>query len=273
MEKIFSKSGTKLNFLLGFFAGLAFVSVIGFLLLLGLLFSNREPVDLAAQAQQNQQAAQEQTAITEIPKADKPVVNLFVMSHCPYGTQIEKGIIPVYSLLGDKIDGSIDFVYYAMHGEIEINEELNQYCIQKEQNDKFLNYLTCFLAEGDGESCLDDVGINKSKLQACVEKTDKKYNVMSDFQDEATWLSGAYPLFNVQIDLNEKYGVAGSPTLIINGQEVSTGRDSASLLAAICAGFNELPEECSQPLSTTTPSAGFGFDAAGSGSADAQCGG
>jgi hypothetical protein len=32
---------------------------------------------------------------TDIPKNDKPVVEAFVMSHCPYGTQIEKGLIPV----------------------------------------------------------------------------------------------------------------------------------------------------------------------------------
>ena len=38
----------------------------------------------------------------DIPKSDKPEVDLFVMTHCPFGTQIEKGIIPVFELLGDK---------------------------------------------------------------------------------------------------------------------------------------------------------------------------
>ena len=37
----------------------------------------------------------------DIPKTGTPEVQLFVMSHCPYGTQIEKGIIPVVELLGD----------------------------------------------------------------------------------------------------------------------------------------------------------------------------
>jgi len=32
--------------------------------------------------------------IVDVPNADKPVVDLFVMSHCPYATQTEKGIIP-----------------------------------------------------------------------------------------------------------------------------------------------------------------------------------
>jgi len=73
-------------------------------------------------------------------KKDVPEVELFVMSHCPYGTQMEKGILPVVELLGDKIDFKIRFVYYAMHGEKEVNEEARQYCIQKEQKDKFISY-------------------------------------------------------------------------------------------------------------------------------------
>ena len=73
----------------------------------------------------------------EIPKSDKPTVELFVMSHCPFGTQAEKGILPVVNLLGDKIDMEFKFVYYAMHGELEVVEQHNQYCIQEEQNDKY----------------------------------------------------------------------------------------------------------------------------------------
>ena len=70
---------------------------------------------------------------TEIPKSSKPTVELFVMSLCPYGLQAEKGILPVANLLKDKIDFKIKFVYYAMHGKKEIDENTNQYCIQKEQ--------------------------------------------------------------------------------------------------------------------------------------------
>ncbi|MEM2131153.1 MAG: GILT family protein, partial [Candidatus Woesearchaeota archaeon] len=71
-------------------------------------------------------------------KKDKPEVQLFVMSHCPFGTQMEKGILPVVELLGNKIDFKVRFVYYAMHGEVEVKEQLRQYCIQKEQQDKYL---------------------------------------------------------------------------------------------------------------------------------------
>ena len=90
----------------------------------------------------------EQASAAEVKKNDKPTVELFVMSHCPYGTQIEKGIIPAIEALGDKVDFNLKFCSYAMHGEQELREELNQYCIQKEQKDKLLPYLKCFLKEG-----------------------------------------------------------------------------------------------------------------------------
>ncbi|MBL7054338.1 hypothetical protein ISS05_01105, partial [Candidatus Woesearchaeota archaeon] len=82
--------------------------------------------------------AEPSTAVTsDAVTSDKPEVELFVMSHCPFGTQAEKGMIPAVKALGDKIDFKLRFVYYAMHptqGEVE--EQLNQYCIQKEQTSK-----------------------------------------------------------------------------------------------------------------------------------------
>ena len=52
---------------------------------------------------------------TEVTKSDKPEVKLFIMTHCPYGTQAEKGFIPVMKALGNTIDASIRFVHYFMH--------------------------------------------------------------------------------------------------------------------------------------------------------------
>ena len=201
---------------------------------------------------------------TNVPKTDKPVVELFVMSHCPYGTQAEKGIIPVVELLGDKIDFNLRFVYYAMHptqGEVE--EELSQYCIQKTQPDKLVPYLKCFLQAGDSASCLTEAGINKITLNSCITSADKEFKVSENKNDKSKWLSGNYPLFNIDKELNELYQVAGSPTLVINGVQVSSARDPASYLGVICSAFTDgtAPEECTQELSTTAYSAGFGYDA------------
>ena len=209
--------------------------------------------------------------VNNIPKNDKPVVELFVMSHCPYGTQIEKGILPVLDILGDKIDFELKFVDYVMHGEEEIDEQLNQYCIQKEQGDKLLGYLECFLADGDGESCLGSSSINISKMNSCVSKTDKDLEIKEKFADRSTWSGGKYPTFDTSKADNEKYGVAGSPTLIVNGVKASSGRDAASLLTTICSGFNNPPSECGEVLSSSSPSAGFGFGTSDSSNSAASC--
>lgn len=203
----------------------------------------------------------------DIPKSDRPVVEAFVMSHCPFGTQIEKGLIPVVELLGDKIDFELKFVNYAMHGETEITEQTKQYCIQKEQNAKFIDYLKCFLEDGDSDRCFTKVGIDKAKVDSCVEVADTEFSITENLEDESSWSGGRYPQFNIHADENTKYGVRGSPALVINGQTASSGRDSASLLAAICNAFDEAPEECNTELSSASPSSGFGYEASvGSGS-------
>ncbi|MDD5177836.1 MAG: hypothetical protein PHT54_00965 [Candidatus Nanoarchaeia archaeon] len=209
---------------------------------------------------------------TEVSKTDKPVVELFVMSHCPYGTQIEKGMIPVIGALKDKADIKIKFVNYAMHGEKEVYEELRQYCIQQEFNDKYIDYLTCFLDKGDTtDTCLDKLNIDKTKLKACEDAADKEFDITKNFEDKSSWLSGTYPQFNIYKAENEKYGVRGSPTLVVNGAVVSSARNSAALLDVVCNAFNTKPEECNTELSSENPSPGFGFSVTGNAAADAGC--
>ena len=190
----------------------------------------------------------------DVVKSDKPEVELFVMTHCLYGTQAEKGMLPVYSLLGDKIDSSIKFVHYFLHknpGQ-EPDETPIQICIREEQPTKFTDYLTCFLEDGDSDRCLEETNIDENKLDTCIEtKSDDYYDTDST--------------------LSEGYGVRGSPSLVINGQMVNSGRSPSAYLETICSAFNTPPEECEEVLSTANPSAGFGYTAQAGGSTNAQC--
>ncbi len=217
------------------------------------------------------QAKKQTPPPTNAPKQEKPNVELFVMSHCPYGTQIEKGILPVLDTLGDKIDFELKFCDYIMHGKKEIDEQLVQYCVQKEEPNKFSDYLTCFLEEGNGDDCLTKTKINTGKIDSCVASTDKTYNVSKNFEDKSTY-KGRFPTFDVYKEDNEKYGVGGSPTLVINGATIRSGRDSATLLASICSGFENPPAECNEELSSASPSPGFGFGTASGGGSAASCG-
>jgi len=192
------------------------------------------------------------TEVKEVPKANKPKVELFVMTHCPYGTQSEKGFIPAIEKLGDKIDANIRFVHYFMHAPEE-EETPRQICIREEQSSKYYDYLKCFL-EGDGnadssgyiangndpEICIKKVRIDETKLDKCIDKKSDDY-----YADDSA--------------LSKDYGVSGSPTLAINGVITSSGRDPNSYLQTICSTFTTAPKECDEKLSTVSPSPGFGY--------------
>jgi len=212
-----------------------------------------------------------QAVVVEVEqKSDKPVVELFTMSYCPYGLQMERGILPVIEQLGDKIDFKLRFCDYAMHDKLEIDENLTQHCIQKSQPDKLISYLNCFIKSGQAEECYSEAKIDQTALKACINETDQQYKITDSFNDKNAW-KGQFPPFNVDQVENEKYGVQGSPTLVINGQEISSNRDSSSLLKTICSAFNNPPAECSAELSSQSPVAGFSIDNSGPASAEASC--
>jgi hypothetical protein len=233
-------------------------------------------IDLDKNAEKDSPANANPAAAEAQQKQDVPGVELFVMSYCPYGTQIEKGILPVISALGNKIKFSLKFVDYAMHGKKEIDENSRQYCIQKEQSAKLNSYLTCFLKKGEGteQACMKTTGVNAAQVVACMSAADKQFKLTEKFNDKNTWSNGTYPPFDVNKDDAVKYGVKGSPTLVVNGETLGAGRDSASLLKAVCSGFKTAPKECNQTLSATAPAAGFGEGAAPANAASdaAACG-
>jgi len=204
------------------------------------------------EAEQRQQAQQTDTA-APLPKSDKPTVELFVMSHCPYGTQAEKGILPAVRTLGDSIDFDVKFVNYVMHGQKEIDEQLYQYCIMKEQPDVYLSYLACFLKEGDSDACSMSIGVDSAKVSTCVSITDEQYKITENS------VNTTYPKFPIYDADNVKYGVQGSPTLIINGTKSTAGRSPASYLKGICSAFHSPPAACNTVLSSDTPGTGFGY--------------
>jgi hypothetical protein len=220
----------------------------------------------------NQQ--QQQQPSIEVPKSDKPEVELYVFTYCPYGTQAEKGIVPVLKLLGDKIDFKLRQVG-AMHDPrgcsgtacYESLEAKRQLCIEKEYPTKLLDYINEFALDAEIGNCRGDdtcvtplidklyaeLGISKAKVDACIE-TDSEL------------------LYSAELENSGAQGVSGSPTLIINGEKVQSSRDSASYLETICSAFNTAPAECDEVLSSASPSPGFGASTTtGSASAEAQC--
>ncbi len=258
----------------GLVGGVLVLCTIGFFVMLGLSLSGRANKaevkgNTTPVAVNNGNGAVAPTPV--VTKNDRPKVELFVMSYCPYGLQMEKAYLPAWELLKNKADISVKFVSYAMHGKKEIDENTRQYCIGKDFSDKLIPYLKCFVAEDNSTKCLSAVGLTDSKLATCVSATDKQYQLTEKFNDQTTWLSGRYPIYGVHGDLNEQYGVQGSPTLVINGAEAGAGRTPEAVKQAICAAFNNPPTECSQTLSNSGYSAGFGLTASDN-AANVECG-
>jgi len=203
----------------------------------------------------------------DVPKSDKPKVQGFFFAYCPYGTQFEKAMVPVYDLLKNKADIGIVFIG-AMHGEYERVESLRQLCIQKNYgNDKLWKYLKAFNentaigACSGTDTCVNpliqkiytSLSIDKTKIETCMAKD-------------------APALYDAQVQESSDLGISGSPTFVINGVQVQVNRSPDAIKQAICDSFITPPKECNQTLSSTAASAGFGASAGAAGSTTgAQC--
>jgi hypothetical protein len=201
-------------------------------------------------------ATQQQAAPANVTKSDKPKVQAFIFSYCPYGLQFEKALIPAYDLL--KTTADIDIVAIgAMHGEFEHVESLRQLCIEKNYGrDKLFSYLKAFDENSDIGSCsgtdscvnpliekiYTTLGIDKAKIATCMEKD-------------------APALYDAQGNLSQSLGVSGSPTFVINGAQVQVSRTPEAIKTAICDAYTTAPSVCNQTLSSSAMTPGFGASA------------
>ncbi len=184
---------------------------------------------------------------TEVPKTDKPIVDLFVWAYCPYGVQAQGPLAEVASLLGDKVDFNV-VLYHDGHGAFETQQNKIQACIQKLDKDKYWAYAEKFVSDiypvcsqsrdvtcdlDESVKLMKSLGIDSDKVLACVE---------SDGED----LTSEYSA------LAQKEGVTGSPTLMINGVIVQpSSRTADAFKTSICSSFNDAPEECGEVLDAT----------------------
>jgi protein-disulfide isomerase len=205
------------------------------------------------------------TTQAEIPKTSKPTVELYVFSYCPYGTQMEKAILPAIKLLGDSIDFKIRQIG-AMHGDFEKVEAERQLCINKLYPTKYLDYVSKFVSDSTIGACSGDatcltpklvgiygpLGIDAAKVNSCM-------------------ASDGETMFTAEESNANAKGVTGSPTLFINGVTSEAARNSEAIKGAICSAFTSVPSACSTTLSTDSPSAGFGSTTSSSSSSAASC--
>jgi len=221
------------------------------------LFSQPTDMDKAREEKEEPSSSSNQSGDPEnITKTDRPEIDLYVMSFCPYGNQAEEAMIPVAELLGDQADIELHYVIYSnyrgggpnycldeeskycsMHGIQELNQGIRELCVQKYQPEKLWSFVdvvnqNCSYTNADNcwETLAQEVGINTQTIKNCQ-------------------ANEAVKLLAEEVDLNKEFGIKGSPQLIINGEEYQIARTPESYKQTICAAFTSPPEECSQSLS------------------------
>ncbi len=176
--------------------------------------------------------------------SNKPKVDLFVMSQCPYGVLAEQSFEPVLNLLKDKIDFNLYFIaneasgkFNSLHGQPEVDEDMRQVCAMKYYPDKYYNYVLCVDKDYRNagtvwEKCATDNGLDKEKIKGCWQGNEGK------------------ELLRKNIDVGNKLGVSGSPTIYMNDIAYSGGRAANDFKEGICNSFKSKPKECEENLNT-----------------------
>ncbi len=129
--------------------------------------------------------------LTEACRKEQPKrIELFAMSHCPYGA---RAILSLQEILadakkkGDKLDVSIFYIgegtketgFSSMRGKPEVDDDLRDVCAMKHypKGYRFMDYLACRAKDPrdpDWESCAKQTGLDPKKIQTCAEGDEGK---------------------------------------------------------------------------------------------------
>lgn len=238
-----------------------------------ILFPQGIPIEEAAEGnEENEETGekQEEEKITcdDIEKVDKPSMEAFVVSECPYGLQMQrvlneivKNIPSMASQIEVRYIGTIeDGKVTSMHGEKEAQENLRQICIREEQADKYWNYIGCYISNDcqdeecintNRDKCLDESQIDRTGLDVCMSDNSKGMEYAKE-----------------DFSRVEKYKANGSPAIIMNGgqsvdeEAFANGMElemrSAELIKnLLCCSFQEKPENCAKELNKVSAASSF----------------
>jgi glutaredoxin len=193
-----------------------------------------------------------QAAPQNVPKTDKPVVDLYVMSFCPYGNKAEETMYPVYTELKDKVTWNVHYIVgvsgttvQSKHGQPEADQNMREVCVKENYGLdafwKFLSYVNqnC----GYNGACWKDAAkaanADSAKIESCVATKGLDY-------------------MKAEAAASDAAGAQGSPTLIINGVETNSvysyGQPN-TYLKAICDSFTTAPAECAKVINSTAATA------------------
>lgn len=198
--------------------------------------------EVKVEGQENEAAP---TESAEIPQTEKPAVDLYVMSFCPFGNQAEDTLEPVYNLLGDKVDWEMHYIVNnrdgnisSLHGQPEVDQNIREACVLENNGlNKWWDFVTYVNSNcGTSGSCWEE-GVTNSGLN--------KEDITTCFDEKGT------ELMKANAEASTSAEATGSPTLLINGVKSSSvyqyGKPQV-YKEAICQAFTTPPAECDTVL-------------------------
>jgi protein-disulfide isomerase len=187
----------------------------------------------------------------EIPKKDKPEVDLYIFSYCPAGTATLDAYAEVADLLKEYAIFKVKF-FSDMHGNHEKQQNMIQECIQEEAPEKYWNYAKEYYEEiyqkcGNSRSVECDENASITLMERVNIDSEKIMNCVRE-RGEALYSNDK----NAAIQFNLQY----SPSLVVNNVSLGPNfdRSSEGIKSIVCSAFTTPPEKCSQSLSSSTSS-------------------
>ncbi|MBW2985616.1 GILT family protein [Candidatus Woesearchaeota archaeon] len=167
-------------------------------------------------------------------------LDFYVMSQCPYGTQVEDAVYPVLQKLGNNVDFNINYIatdlgngqFSALHGQPEVLGNIVQLCAMKYNPENYMSMIVCQNKNaksipGNWEQCAKDNDLDVKKIKTCYEGDEGKQ------------------LLSVSAKKTNQIGATGSPTIYLNGQSYGGGRTTSDFMRSICNEFSDAPAACS----------------------------
>ena len=215
------KDSSKTNFFLGFFSGMALLSVVAFFILLVIVFGNRQEVDLAAQAgdppaAEEPAAEQQFSKVTPIKDSEyvygdknaKVQIIEYTDFECPYCSRHYATAKQIKAEYGNKIAFVTRHFPLSFHPEAQKAAEASECAGEQgkywEMYDKiFEANLAGDMSVAKWKAAAKSIGLNASKFNGCLDDGKYAKKVTDDMA------SGAAA------------GVTGTPATFINGELVS----------------------------------------------------
>ena len=179
------------------------------------------------------------TTIRSSSTGEKVKLDFYVMSQCPYGTQVEDAIKPVLDQMGANIDFNLNFIvtdlgngrFQSLHGQPEVDGNIWQLCAAKYYPSKYMDFIVCQNKNAkdiqkNWESCAKSNGMDTAKLKECFDGDEGK-DLLSESAKKASAVRAT-----------------GSPTIYLNDQPYSGGRKASDFTRAICNEFTTRPAAC-----------------------------